>query len=158
MQLSSELFCEITVVMCFKIVNLNYFPLNYICKGTLILILIHISMTSFNSFWPFHYIYFIYHHHHYFLYCFIVWHKCPFRVWSLVFFFCFIDVQKLFGCVNEHNLSDEKQHSGCQSMIAWFSNVRRNQTRWKSCVSLTFRMKYYILIIFIADILTIPEI
>jgi len=35
--------------------------------------------------------------------------------------------KKMFNSVNEYNLS-EKQLSGCQSMIAWFSDVNDSDT------------------------------
>lgn len=37
------------------------------------------------------------------------------------------NVQKMLYSVNEYNLS-EKQLSGCQSMIAWFSDVNELDT------------------------------
>lgn len=61
--------------------------------------------------------------------------RCPSKVWSLVFiilFFCCTDVQKMFNSVNEYNLS-EKQLSGCQSMIAWFSDVNESDTKKIMC-------------------------
>lgn len=37
-------------------------------------------------------------------------------------------VQKMFNSVNEYNLS-EQHLSGCQSMIAWFSDVNEMDTK-----------------------------
>ena len=55
------------------------------------------------------------------------------RCEALCFFsFCCTDVQKMFNSVNEYNLS-EKQLSGCQSMIAWFSDVNEMDTKKIMC-------------------------
>lgn len=60
--------------------------------------------------------------------------RCPSKVLRIVLwiFFCCTDVQNMFGSVNEYNLS-EKQLSGCQSMIAWFSDVNELDTKKIMC-------------------------
>lgn len=60
--------------------------------------------------------------------------RYPSKVWSLVFIslFFFVVVLKMFNSVNEYNLS-EKQLSGCQSMIAWFSDVNEMDTKKIMC-------------------------
>lgn len=58
--------------------------------------------------------------------------RYPSKVWSLVFIYFFVVVLKMFNSVNEYNLS-EKQLSGCQSMIAWFSAVNEMDTKKIMC-------------------------
>lgn len=59
--------------------------------------------------------------------------RYPSKVWSLVFIYLFfVVVLKMFNSVNEYNLS-EKQLSGCQSMIAWFSDVNEMDTKKIMC-------------------------
>lgn len=109
--------------------ELFYF-LNYICSFICLInfinrlpliVFVHIFITLFIT-TAFNFIWF---------YCM---QRCPSKVCSLVFFFffCCTDVQKLFNSVNEYNLS-EKQLSGCQSMIAWFSDVNEPDTKKIMC-------------------------
>lgn len=58
--------------------------------------------------------------------------RWPSKVRSLVIIFRCTDVQNMFNGVNEYNLS-EKQLSGCQSMIAWFSYVNELDTQKIMC-------------------------
>lgn len=59
--------------------------------------------------------------------------RYPSKVWSLVFIYLFfVVVLKMFNSVNEYILS-EKQLSGCQSMIAWFSDVNEMDTKKIMC-------------------------
>lgn len=55
----------------------------------------------------------------------------------------------MFNSVNEYNLS-EQQLSGCQSMIAWFSDVNELDTKK---ITLAFNGKHCTLVIFTADII-----
>lgn len=80
--------------------------------------------------------------------------RCPSKVWSLVLFFFSVVLmyRKMFNSVNEYNLS-EKQLSGCQSMIAWFSDVNESDTKKIMCH--TFNRKHCTLVIFTADIIIV---
>lgn len=114
MQLSSLLICEIIIVMCFNIVDLNYFPSNYICKG---LVCFYISINRYD---------FVIFYLISFLFCFSIniillllilllysfavqaltlFPRCFFVIFRSFFWFrslCSVGVQKLFSSVNEH--------------------------------------------------------
>lgn len=65
------------------------------------------------------------------LYAEIPFHGLKPCVYLLIYFIKFF-VQKMFNSVNEYNLS-EQQLSGCQSMIAWFSDVNEMDTKKIMC-------------------------
>lgn len=78
--------------------------------------------------------------------------RCP-SFWGVkpcVSFCCTENVQKMLYSVNEYNLS-EKQLSGCQSMIAWFSDVNEMDTVEIMCH--TFKQEtlywFYLLLIWL---------
>lgn len=125
----------IIVIVVFQIVNLNSFIfelyllfylscfINFINRLPLI-----VSIHFFSSFCYLLPLLLI-------LYWLLVCRDAPLRCEALCYiFFCFgcTDVQKMFNSVNEYNLS-EKQLSGCQSMIAWFSDVNELDTKKIMC-------------------------
>lgn len=104
MQLSSLWTCEIIIVMCFDIVDLNYFPLQII----FVKLTFFISLLSFLFFFWFylsvffHWYYFILLLLILFLYGFAVQAQMLFLRCEALCFFGSVGVQKLFNSVNEH--------------------------------------------------------